>query len=153
MMQYNFAVELPVSEEWGCADIAGPKYFKVLVNAKGENMSGHFDALSNAALKDVGVPQGNAAVDMTLRYFAKDGLAKARLIVSEQAKKYAEEAANAVEARSEQEYQRMNHLLSMRGKAGTSEALKQLRKNVQERKKIVANPQLRLDAIRLVVCK
>ena len=70
-----------------------------------------------------------------------------------QAKKYAEEAANAVEARSEQEYQRMNHLLSMRGKAGTSEALKQLRKNVQERKKIVANPQLRLDAIRLVVCK
>jgi ATP-dependent helicase HepA len=153
MMQYNFAVELPVSEEWGCADIAGPKYFKVLVNAKGENMSEHFDALSNAALKDVGVPQGNAAVDMTLRYFAKDGLAKARLIVSEQAKKYAEEAANAVEARSEQEYQRMNHLLSMRGKAGTSEALKQLRKNVQERKKIVANPQLRLDAIRLVVCK
>ena len=47
----------------------------------------------------------------------------------------------------------MNHLLSMRGKAGTSETLKQLRKNVQERKKIVANPQLRLDAIRLVVCK
>ena len=152
-MQYNFAVELPVSEEWGCADIAGPKYFKVLVNAKGENMSEHFEEFSNAALKDVGVPQGNAAVDMMLRYFAKDGLAKARLIVSEQAKKYAEEAANAVEARSEQEYQRMNHLLSMRGKAGTSEALKQLRKNVQERKKIVANPQLRLDAIRLVVCK
>ena len=114
---------------------------------------GYFDALSNAALKDVGVPQGNAAVDMTLRYFAKDGLAKARLIVSEQAKKYAEEAANAVEARSEQEYQRMNHLLSMRGKAGTSEALKQLRKNVQERKKVVSTPQLRLDAIRLVVCK
>ena len=153
MMQYNFAVELPVSEEWGCADIAGPKYFKVLLDAKGENQSGCFEALANAALKDVGMPQGNAAVDMTIRYFAKDGLAKARLIVSEQAKKYAEEAANAVEARSEQEYQRMNHLLSMRGKAGTSEALKQLRKNVQERKKIVANPQLRLDAIRLVVCK
>jgi uncharacterized protein YneF (UPF0154 family) len=27
------------------------------------------------------------------------------------------------------------------------------RKNVAERKKIVANPQLRLDAIRLLVCR
>ena len=53
----------------------------------------------------------------------------------------------------EQEYQRMNHLLTMRGKAGNNAELAQLRKNVAERKKIVANPQLRLDAIRLLVCR
>ena len=40
-----------------------------------------------------------------------------------------------------------------RGKAGNSSELQQLRKNVFDRKKIVANPQLRLDAIRLVVCR
>ena len=68
-------------------------------------------------------------------------------------KEYADKAANAVEARAEQEYQRMNHLLTLRGKAGNSAELKQLRKNVGDRKKIVANPQLRLDAIRLLVCR
>lgn len=153
LMQYNFAMELPVPDEWGCSDIAGPKYLRVLVDTKGEDVSNLLEKLDMAALKDVGVPQGNAAVDTTLNFFAKNGLAKARMLVSEKAKVFAAEAAEAVEVRSEQEYQRANHLLSMRGKAGMSDQLKQLRKNVQDRKKVFATPQLRLDAIRLIVCK
>ena len=47
----------------------------------------------------------------------------------------------------------MNHLLSMRGKAGNNTQLQQLRKNAQEWKKVISNPQLRLDAIRLLVCR
>ena len=47
----------------------------------------------------------------------------------------------------------MNHLLTMRGKGGNSAQLQQLRKNVQEWKKTVSNPQIRLDAIRLLVCR
>jgi ATP-dependent helicase HepA len=62
-------------------------------------------------------------------------------------------AAAAVEARAEQEYQRMNHLLSMRGKAGNNSQLQQLRKNALEWKKVISNPQIRLDAIRLLVCR
>jgi ATP-dependent helicase HepA len=73
--------------------------------------------------------------------------------VSAKAKEIAEVAAAAVEARAEQEYQRMNHLLSMRGKAGNNTQLQQLRKNAQEWKKVISNPQLRLDAIRLLVCR
>ena len=73
--------------------------------------------------------------------------------MSAKAKEIAEVAAAAVEARAEQEYQRMNHLLSMRGKAGNNAQLQQLRKNAQEWKKVISNPQLRLDAIRLLVCR
>jgi ATP-dependent helicase HepA len=47
----------------------------------------------------------------------------------------------------------MNHLLSMRGKAGNNAQLQQLRKNAQEWKKVISNPQIRLDAIRLLVCR
>ncbi len=153
MMQYSFVVELPVPEEWGVSDIVGPRYVTTIVDATGQDMSEHLKALEKAELRDVNVPQGNAAVDTTLRYFAKEGLAIAKRNVSGFAKEYADKAASAVEARSEQEYQRMNHLLTMRGKAGNNAELAQLRKNVTERKKIVANPQLRLDAIRLLVCR
>ena len=113
----------------------------------------NLEKLSKAVLRDVNVPQGNKAVDATLRFFAKEGLAKARQAVSGAAKEYAERAADLVEVRSEQEYQRMNHLLTMRGKAAGNAELQQLRKNVQDRRKVVANPQLRLDAIRLLVCR
>ena len=153
MMQYNFAVDFSIAEEWGVSDIAGPRYLSVLVNPMGEDMSAKLDDLKNACFKDVPVPQGNAAVNMTLKYFGKDGLEIARRIVSAKAKEYAEEAAAAVEARAEQEYQRMNHLLSMRGKAGNNAQLQQLRKNALEWKKVISNPQLRLDAIRLLVCR
>ena len=153
VMQYNFVVELPVPEEWGVSDIVGPRYVCTLVDASGQNLSEHLKAVEKAELRDVNVPQGNKAVDATLRYFAKEGLAIAKRNVSGVAKEYADKAAAAVEARSEQEYQRMNHLLTMRGKAGNNAELAQLRKNVAERKKIVANPQLRLDAIRLLVCR
>ncbi len=153
VMQYNFVVELPVPEEWGVSDIVGPRYVCTLVDASGQDLSEHLKAVEKAELRDVNVPQGNKAVDATLRYFAKEGLAIAKRNVSGVAKEYADKAAAAVEARSEQEYQRMNHLLTMRGKAGNNAELAQLRKNVAERKKIVANPQLRLDAIRLLVCR
>ena len=153
IMQYNFAVEFSISEDWGVSDIAGPKYISVLVAANGDDLSAKLPELEKASFKDVPVPQGNAAVNMTLKYFGKDGLAIARRIVMAQAKELAETAAAAVEIRAEQEYQRMNHLLTMRGKAGNNEQLKQLRKNAQEWKKIISTPQLRLDAIRLLVCR
>jgi len=153
LMQYNFAVDFSISEEWGVSDLAGPHYISALVNPMGEDMSAKLDDLKKACFKDVPVPQGNAAVNMTLKYFGKEGLAIARRVVGAQAKEIAEKAAAAVEARAEQEYQRMNHLLSMRGKAGNNAQLQQLRKNAQEWKKVISNPQLRLDAIRLLVCR
>lgn len=153
VMQYNFAVDFSVSEEWGVSDLAGPRYISVLVNPTGEDLTEKVPELKNANFKDVPVPQGNAAVNMTLKYFGKEGLAIARRSVSAKAKEIAEVAAEAVEARAEQEYQRMNHLLSMRGKAGNNAQLQQLRKNAQEWKKIFSNPQIRLDAIRLLVCR
>ena len=153
MMQYNFAVELPVPEEWGMSDLVGPRYVSALVDATGNDQSEHLADLAGVELRDVNVPQGNKAVDATLRFFAKEGLAKARQAVAASAKEYAEKAADLVEARSEQEYQRMNHLLTMRGKAAGNAMLQQMRKNVSDRRKVVANPQLRLDAIRLLVCR
>ncbi|MCQ2102751.1 MAG: RNA polymerase-associated protein RapA [Fibrobacter sp.] len=153
LLQYNFAVDFSISEEWGVSDIAGPRYLSVLVSPSGEVLSDKLEELSKATFKDVAVPQGNPAVNMTLKYFGKDGLAIARREVTAKAKELAEIAAEAVEARAEQEYQRMNHLLTMRGKAGNNDQLKQLRKNAQEWKKIISNPQLRLDAIRLLVCR
>ena len=153
MMQYNFAVELPVPEEWGVSDLVGPLYVSALVDASGMDRSDCLESLAKAELRDVDVPQGNKAVDATLRFFAKEGLAKARQTVSLPAKEYAEKAADLVETRSEQEYQRMNHLLTMRGKAAGNAMLQQMRKNIGDRRKVVANPQLRLDAIRLLVCR
>lgn len=153
VMQYNFAVDFSVAEEWGVSDLAGPRYISVLVNPAGEDLTEKVPELKTASFKDVPVPQGNAAVNMTLKYFGKEGLAIARRVVSGKAKEIAEGAAAAVEARAEQEYQRMNHLLSMRGKAGNNAQLQQLRKNAQEWKKIISNPQIRLDAIRLLVCR
>lgn len=153
MMQYNFAVELPVPEEWGMSDLVGPRYVSALVDATGSDQSEHLADLAGVELRDVNVPQGNKAVDATLKFFAKEGLAKARQAVAASAKEYAEKAADLVEARSEQEYQRMNHLLTMRGKAAGNTVLQQMRKNVGDRRKVVANPQLRLDAIRLLVCR
>ena len=60
---------------------------------------------------------------------------------------------DAIEKRAEQEYQRMNHLLTIRGQAENSPILAVLRKNVSERKKAALAPQLRLDAVRLIVCR
>lgn len=153
MMQYNFAVELPVPEEWGVSDLVGPLYVSALVDAAGNDKNEFIEKLSKADLRDVNVPQGNKAVDATLRFFAKEGLAKARVAVTPAAKEYAEHAADLVEVRSEQEYQRMNHLLAIRGKAAGNAELQQLRKNIADRRKVVANPQFRLDAIRLIVCR
>jgi len=153
MMQYNFVVELPVPEEWGMSDIVGPCYASALIDPTGKDMSSVLDKLKTASLRDVAVPRGNKAVDATLRFFAKEGLGFARQSINAMAKEYAEKAADLVEKRTEQEYQRMNHLMLMRGHGGSSTALQQMKKNVTERRKIVSTPQLRLDAIRLLVCR
>lgn len=153
MMQYNFVVELPVPEEWGMSDIVGPCYASALIDPTGKDMSSVLDKLKTASLRDVAVPRGNKAVDATLRFFAKEGLGFARQSINAMAKEYAEKAADLVEKRTEQEYQRMNHLMLMRGHGGSSSALQQMKKNVTERRKIVSTPQLRLDAIRLLVCR
>ena len=60
MMQYNFLVELPVLEEWGVADIAGPRYVSVVIDAKGEDHSDLVESLHCGQFKDVGVPQGQS---------------------------------------------------------------------------------------------
>lgn len=153
VMQYNFAVDFSILEEWGVSDIAGPKYMTALVNSLGEDLTQKVLELKKAELKDVSVPQGNAAVNMTIKYFEKEGLAIARRIINAKAKEIAEVSANAVEERLEFEYQRANHLLGMRGKSGDSEMLKKMRKNILERKKAILTPQLRLDSIRLLVCR
>ena len=153
LMQYNFVVELPIPEEWGMSDIVGPCYVSALIDPTGKDMSAVLEKLKTASLRDVAVPRGNKAVDATLRFFAKEGLGFARQSINGMAKEYAEKAADLVEKRTEQEYQRMNHLVVMRGRGGSSTALQQLKKNVTERRKIVSAPQLRLDAIRLLVCR
>ena len=153
LMQYNFVVELPVPEEWGMSDIVGPCYASALIDPTGKDLSAALEKLKTASLRDVAVPRGNKAVDATLRFFAKEGLGFARQSINAMAKEYAEKAADLVEKRTEQEYQRVNHLMLMRGRGGSSTALQQMKKNVTERRKIVSTPQLRLDAIRLLVCR
>ncbi len=153
LMQYNFVVELPVPEEWGMSDIVGPCYASALIDPTGKDLSAALEKLKTASLRDVAVPRGNKAVDATLRFFAKEGLGFARQSINGMAKEYAEKAADLVEKRTEQEYQRVNHLMLMRGRGGSSTALQQMKKNVTERRKIVSTPQLRLDAIRLLVCR
>lgn len=153
MMQFNFILEPSIMPEWGLSDIAGPQLIRVLIDGEGNDCSNILDSLDHGECKDVPVPQNSPAVTAKLKFFEQTGLASAKRIATDKMKEYAEAAEVAVEHRIEQEYQRMNHLLSLRGKAEDSPILKELRKNIQERKKAAANPQLRLDAIRLIVCR
>ena len=153
MMQYNFVLEPSVLAEWGFSDIAGPAVLRVLIDGTGENHSELLSALDQGSSKTAPIPQGNAAVAAKIQYFSSEGLAVAKRVVSIQVSELADKAASAVENRSEQEYQRKQHLLSLRGKAESDTSLPILRKNIQERKKAAASPQLRLDAVRLIVCR
>ncbi|MDR1759133.1 MAG: RNA polymerase-associated protein RapA [Fibrobacter sp.] len=153
MMLFNFILEPSVMPEWGLSDIAGPHFIRVLVDGDGNNASDLLDALDKGESKDVPVPQNAPAVTAKIRFFEQAGLTSAKRIATEKMNELAETASLAVEHRIEQEYQRIHHLLTLRGKAEGSPVLNELRKNIQERKKAAASPQLRLDAIRLIVCR
>lgn len=153
MMQYNFILEPSVPAEWGLSDIAGPAVLRVIIDGTGENMTDLLSALDQGVSKTAPIPQGNPAVAAKIQYFASEGLAIAKRVVALQVSEITDKASIAVENRSEQEYQRKQHLLSLRGKAENDTTLPILRKNIQERKKAAASPQLRLDAVRLIVCR
>lgn len=153
LMQFNFIVEPSIAPEWGLSDVVGPQIIRVLIDSNGKDASESLAALDKASLRDTKVPQNSPPVTAKLKFFATIGLAEAKRLAIATMNEYAEKAAIDVEARSEQEYQRLNHLLALRGKAENSPVLALLRKNIQERKKAALTPQLRLDAIRLLVCR
>src|SRR5574344_136431 len=153
MMQFDFIMEPSVPAEWGLSDVAGPKLIRTLVDNEGKDASELLESFESASFRDAKVPQGVPAVTQKLRFFATMGFAEAKRVAQEKMKDFADSSANAIEKRAEQEYQRMNHLLTIRGQAENSPILAVLRKNVSERKKAALAPQLRLDAVRLIVCR
>jgi ATP-dependent helicase HepA len=153
VMQFNFMIEPSIAPEWGLSDVAGPKMIRVLIDGNGKDCSERLAELDKALLRDTKVPQNSPPVTAKLKFFATTGLAEAKRSAMVFMKDYSEKAADGVEVRSEQEYQRLNHLLALRGKAENSPVLALLRKNILERKKAALTPQLRLDAVRLLVCR
>lgn len=153
MMQYNFVIEPSIPAAWGLADIAGPKMIRVLIDAQGKDCSERLSEVDSGKMRNANVPQKVPAVTETLRYFASTGHALAKRIASQKMEIEAMESAKKVEERAEQEYQRMNHLLTFRGQAQNNPVLDALRKNVAVRKKTALSPQIRLDSIRLLVCR
>lgn len=153
LMQYNFVVEPSVPAAWGLSDVAGPAFIRVLVDAQGKDCSDRLEAMDKGKMRNANVPQKVPVVTEKLRYFASTGHALAKRIATQKMEMIAAESAKKVEERAEQEYQRMNHLLTLRGKAQNSPLLDALRKNVAVHKKAALGPQLRLDSIRLLVCR
>ncbi|MFA6834969.1 MAG: RNA polymerase-associated protein RapA [Fibrobacteraceae bacterium] len=153
IMQYNFIVEPSLPLAWGLSDIAGPKLVRILIDSQGNDCSSMVAKMDAGKVRDTLVPQKIPVVTEKLRYFASTGLALAKRIASKQMEEIAAVSAEKVEERAEQEYQRANHLLTLRGKAANSAFLAELRKNVQEHKRTALQPQIRLDAIRLLVCR
>jgi len=153
LMQYNFVLEPSVAPEWGISDLAGPALLRILVDTTGDDCSDWFDQLDAAThLRDTAPPPG-PVMKQKLDYFAGSGLSEARKLAQERATALSERAGDAVENRLEQEFQRIHHLLSLRGKAENSPVLAQLRKNMSDRKKAAQTPQLRLDSVRLLICR
>ncbi len=153
LMQYNFVLEPTVAPEWGVSDVAGPVFLRVLVDTNGDDCSDWFEQLDAARnLRDTAPPPG-AVMKQKLEYFKTVGLSEARRIAQEQASDIAHTAGEAVERRLDHEFERVHHLLTLRGKAENSPVLAQMRKNIAERKKAAQAPQLRLDSIRLLICR
>lgn len=153
IMQYNFVIEPSVPAAWGLSDIAGPEVVRVLIDANGNDCSDRIFKMDAGKMRNANVPQKVPVVTEKLRYFASTGHALAKRIVMQKMERFAGESAAKVEERAEREYQRMNHLLSLRGKAQNSPLLDALRKNVGIYRKAALNPQIRLDSIRLLVCR
>lgn len=153
MMQYNFVVEPSIPAAWGLADIAGPKMIRVLIDSQGNDCSARLNDADHGKMRNANVPQKVPAVTATLRYFASTGHALAKRIATQKMEAYANDSAKKVEERSEREYQRMNHLFALRGQSQNNPILDTLRKNIATRKKAAQTPQIRLDSIRLLVCR
>ncbi len=153
IMQYNFVIEPSVPAAWGLSDIAGPEVVRVLIDSNGNDCSDRIARMDAGKMRNANVPQKVPVVTEKLRYFASTGHALAKRIAQQKMERFAGESAAKVEERAEREYQRMNHLLSLRGKAQNSPLLDSLRKNVGIYRKAALNPQIRLDSIRLLVCR
>ncbi len=153
IMQYNFIIEPSVPAAWGLSDIVGPELVRVLIDSQGNERSDLLEKMDSGKMRNANVPQKVPVVTEKLRYFASTGHAMAKRIASQKMEAFSKEAAEKVGERAEQEYQRMNHLLSLRGKAQNSAVLDGLRKNVAVFKKAALNSQIRLDSIRLLVCR
>lgn len=153
VMQYNFVMEPSIPAAWGLSDLAGPELFRVLIDSQGKDRSECLAALDSGKMRNANVPQKVPVVTEKLRYFASTGHALAKRIASQRMEELAKASAVQIEERAEREYQRMNHLLTLRGKAQNNPFLEQLRKNVALYRKAALNPQIRLDAIRLLVCR
>lgn len=153
LMQYNFVVEPSVAPEWGVSDLAGPAYLRVLVDTVGDDCSDWLEQLDAAKnLRDTAPPPG-PVMKQKLDYFAGPGLSEGRKLAQERVAEQADAIGEAVEHRLELELERVHHLLTLRGKAENSPLLAQLRKNMVERKKAAQTPQLRLDSVRLLICR
>lgn len=155
LMEYAFVAEFPTSPEWGLDDVAGPRYLRVVVNGTGEDHSEILEELDKASafIRDASIPQGNAIMNSKLAYFAGEGFEAAKRIVSEKVSEISVAVGEAVEERLEAEYRRTRHLSKIRGTSENAAALNDAKKAIQERKKAVMQSTLRLDAIRLIVCK
>ncbi len=153
IMQYNFVIEPSVPAAWGLSDVAGPELVRVLIDSNGNDCSDRIAKMDAGKMRNANVPQKVPVVTEKLRYFASTGHALAKRIAQQRMERFAAESAAKVEERAEREYQRMNHLLSLRGKAQNSPLLDSLRKNVGIFRKAALNPQIRLDSIRLLVCR
>lgn len=153
IMQYNFIIEPSVPAAWGVSDIAGPELVRVLIDAQGNDRSDSLPKMDAGKMRNANVPQKVPAVTEKLRYFASTGHALAKRIATQRMENFAKISAEKIGERAEREYQRMNHLLSLRGKAQNSPLLDVLRKNIPAYRKAALNPQIRLDSIRLLVCR
>lgn len=152
VMQFNFLHEPVLSPDWGLGDLAGPEVIRVLVDSKGEDWSEHLEDMLKSKLRPCALPQGSA-LSAKMKYFSTDGLSVARKIAQARSQELVAIAMEKVSERLEREYQRAQYLLSLQCKSEDSPFLVDFRKNVVERKKAVQSPQLRLDAIRMMVCR
>lgn len=152
-MEYDFVLEFPVHSDWGLDDVARSVYMRCLVNGSGEDCSSLLKSLDAATLKDAKVPQGQPIIQAKLAYFSGEGFAKAKEIVGEQFAEVVEDVSLKVTERLDSEYARLKHLMFMRGSSENTPALVTMKKNIQDRKKALSGALLRLDGIRLVVCR
>lgn len=152
VMQYNFLHEPAMAPEWGLADLAPPCLLRVLLDSEGKDCSEWLEHLDIATLRSCSLPSGEMMTKF-LGWFAGDGLSKARSIAVPHSHAEALRAAKAVGERLDAEFQRARHLLELRGQSSQSPILSTMRKQTAERAKAALAPQLRLDAVRILVCK
>jgi len=152
VMQYNFLHEPVLSPDWGLGDLAGSSLISVFIDSKGEDMEDWKEDFDESILKNCALPQG-AALNAKMKFFATEGLSAARKVAAAASADLAQQSVEKVGERLEREYQRAQYLLALQGKSEDSPFLVEFRKNIVERKKAVQAPQVRLDAIRLLVCR